>query len=308
MSPLFVDCPPFLKQLYDEGLSHIVPDLEINVGDPVGEELVRLCAGRRYVLDDHSRFSAEVLERCPDLRCIVFLGTGAGSFIDLEAAARLGITVRSYKGYGDRSVAEHAFALMLGAAHRVAEMDRDVRAGLFQPKNSVELLGKTVGVVGTGGIGREMIRLCAGIGMKVLAWNRSGVPPELPCEAVSLEELLRRSDVVSLHLALNEATRGLIDRDKLALLKPGAIFVNTARGALVDEVALVEALREGRIAHAALDVFVEEPLPADSPLRALPNTTLTPHAGFMTREASINLLRMALEILAEELGRDRRDA
>lgn len=303
MRPLFIDCPPFLKELYDEGLAHLVPDLEIVVGDPVGDELVKLCAGRSHILNDHSRFTAEILERCPDLRCIVFLGTGAGSFIDLDAARRLGITVRSYKGYGDRSVAEHAFALMLAAAHRVAEMDREVRAGLFQPKNSVELLSKTVGVIGTGGIGREMIRLCAGIGMKVLAWNRSGVPAELPCEAVPLDELLRRSDVVSLHLGLNEETRGLLSRDKLALLKPGAIFVNTARGAIVDEAALVEALREGRIAHAALDVFVEEPLPADSPLRTLPNTTLTPHAGFMTREASVNLLRMALEILREELGR-----
>ncbi|BCX16722.1 MAG: glycerate dehydrogenase [Geminicoccaceae bacterium] len=303
MRPLFIDCPTFLKELYDEGLAHLVPDLEIVVGDPVGDELVKLCAGRSHILNDHSRFTAEILERCRDLRCIVFLGTGAGSFIDLDAARRLGITVRSYKGYGDRSVAEHAFALMLAAAHRVAEMDREVRAGLFQPKNSVELLGKTVGVIGTGGIGREMIRLCAGIGMKVLAWNRSGVPAELPCEAVPLDELLRRSDVVSLHLGLNEETRGLLSRDKLALLKPGAIFVNTARGAIVDEVALVEALREGRIAHAALDVFAEEPLPADSPLRTLPNTTLTPHAGFMTREASVNLLRMALEILRDELGR-----
>lgn len=303
MRPLFVDCPPFLKELYDEGLSDIVPDLEIHVGDPVGEELVALCAGRTHIMNDHSRFSAEILERCPSVRCIVFLGTGAASFIDLEAAQRLGITVRSYKGYGDRSVAEHAFALMLAAAHRVAEMDRDIRAGLFQPKNSMELLGKTVGVIGAGGIGREMIRMCAGIGMKVLAWNRSGVPAGLPCEPIDLDSLLRRADVVSLHLVLNEGTRGLLSREKLALMKPGAIFVNTARGAIVDEPALVEALERGRIAHAALDVFVEEPLPPDHPFRRLPNVTMTPHAAFMTREASLNLLRMALEILREELAR-----
>ncbi len=305
MRPLFIDCPPFLKQLYEEGLSGIVPDLEVHVGDPVGDELVALCVGRSHILNDHSRFTAAILERCRDLRCIVFLGTGASSFIDLEAAARLGITVRSYKGYGDRSVAEHAFALMLAAAHRVAEMDRDVRAGRFEPKNSIELLGKTIGVIGTGGIGREMIRMCAGIGMKVLAWNRSGMPAGLPCEAADLDDLLRRADVVSVHLALNEGTRGLLSREKLALMKPGAIFVNTARGAIVDEAALIEALREGRIGHAALDVFTEEPLPADSPLRGLANATLTPHAGFMSREASINLLRMALEILREELARGR---
>lgn len=303
MRPLFIDCPPFLKEIYDEGLSGLVPDLEVNIGDPVGDELVRLCAGRSHIMNDHSRFTADILERCRDLRCIVFLGTGAASYVDLDAARRLGITVRNYSGYGDRSVAEHAFALMLAAAHRVAEMDRDLRSGRFEPKNSMELLGKTVGVIGTGGIGRQMIQLCAGIGMKVLAWNRSGVPAGLPCEAVTLEDLLRRSDVVSLHLVLNEGTRGLIDRDKLALMKPGAIFVNTARGAIVDEAALVDALAAGRIGHAALDVFVTEPLPADSPLRGLPNTTLTPHAGFMTREASINLVRIALEILREELGR-----
>jgi D-3-phosphoglycerate dehydrogenase len=301
--PLFIDCPPFLKEIYDEGLSRLVPELEVNIGDPVGDELVRLCAGRSHIMNDHSRFTAEILERCRDVRCIVFLGTGAASFIDLEAARRLGITVRNYSGYGDRSVAEHAFALMLAAAHRVAEMDRDLRAGRFEPKNSIELLGKTVGVIGTGGIGRQMVQLCAGIGMKVLAWNRSGVPAGLPCEAVGLEDLLRRSDVVSLHLVLNDGTRGLIDRTKLALMKPGAIFVNTARGAIVDEAALAEAVAAGRIGHAALDVFATEPLPADSPLRELANTTLTPHAGFMTREASINLVRIALEILAEELRR-----
>lgn len=301
MRPLFIDCPPFLKELYDEGLSGIVPELEVNIGDPTGDELVRLCAGRSHIMNDHSRFTGDILGRCKDLRCIVFLGTGAASYIDLEAARRHGITVRNYKGYGDRSVAEHAFALMLAAAHRIAEMDRDVRAGRFEPKNSLELLGKTVGVIGTGGIGREMIGMCAGIGMKVLAWNRSGVPADLPCEAVALDDLLGRSDVVSLHLVLNDGTRGLIDRDKLARMKPGAIFVNTARGAIVDEAALAEALGTGRIGHAALDVFVEEPLPADSPLRSLPNTTLTPHAGFMTREASSNLVRMALEILRDEL-------
>ncbi len=303
MRPLFIDCPPFLKEIYDEGLSRLVPELEVNIGDPVGDELVRLCDGRSHIMNDHSRFTAEILERCRDVRCIVFLGTGAASFIDLEAARRLGITVRNYSGYGDRSVAEHAFALMLAAAHRVAEMDRDLRAGRFEPKNSIELLGKTVGVIGTGGIGRQMVQLCAGIGMKVLAWNRSGVPAGLPCEAVGLEDLLRRSDVVSLHLVLNDGTRGLIDRTKLALMKPGAIFVNTARGAIVDEAALAEAVAAGRIGHAALDVFATEPLPADSPLRELANTTLTPHAGFMTREASINLVRIALEILAEELRR-----
>lgn len=301
MRPLFVDCPPFLKELHDESLSGIVPDLEINIGDPVGKELIELCRGRGYLMNDHSKFDAEVLKAlAPTLKSIVFLGTGSASYIDLPAAAELGITVRNYKGYGDRSVAEHAFALMLAAAHRVVEMDAAVRAGKFEPVNSIELLGKTVGVIGTGGIGEQMIRMCAGIGMKVVAWNRSGVPAGLPCEAVELDDLLRRSDVVSLHLVLNDGTRGFFDRRKIGLMKPTAIFVNTSRGAVVDEPALIDALRDGQIGHAALDVFVEEPLPANHRLRSMPNTTITPHAAFMTREASTNLVRIALELMIEE--------
>jgi D-3-phosphoglycerate dehydrogenase len=155
-------------------------------------------------------------------------------------------------------------------------------------------------VVGTGGIGRAMIRLGAGIGMQVVAWNRSGVPADLPCTPMELDALLAAADVVSLHLALNDETRGLIDRCRLDLLRPEAILINTARGAILDQAALVELLEQGRIGHASLDVFAEEPLAADHPLARLANTTLTPHAAFMTREASIRLLRMALEILKEE--------
>jgi D-3-phosphoglycerate dehydrogenase len=155
-------------------------------------------------------------------------------------------------------------------------------------------------VVGTGGIGKAMVRLGAGIGMRVLAWNRSGVPDDLPAQPTALDELLAQADVVSLHLTLNAGTRGLLDRRRLGLLKPGAILINTARGALVDEAALIEALREGRIAHAGLDVFATEPLPPDHPLAGLPNVTLSAHAAFATREASERLLRRALEILAEE--------
>jgi D-3-phosphoglycerate dehydrogenase len=148
-----------------------------------------------------------------------------------------------------------------------------------------------------------MVRLGAGLGMRVIAWNRSGVPDDLPCRAVELEELLRSADVVSLHLVLNDQTRGFLDAARLGLIKPGAIFVNTARGAIVDEAALIAALEAGRIGHAGLDVFGEEPLPAGHPLTRLDNVTLTAHAAFATREASERLLRMALELLAEERGR-----
>jgi D-3-phosphoglycerate dehydrogenase len=300
MKATFIDCPSFLHELYRGEIAEIVPDLAINIGSPSPKEAIRLLEGSAFALNDHTTMDRALLEACPSLRCIVFLGTGAASFIDLAATERLGIRVRTYGGYGDQSVAEHALALMLAAGRGIAGMDREIRAGRFEPHNGIEFAGKSLGVVGTGGIGKAMVRLGAALGMRVLAWNRSGVPRDLPAQATELDDLLARSDVVSLHLSLNEGTRGLIDRRRLGLLKPGAILINTARGAILDEAALIEALRDGRIAHAGLDVFTSEPLPPDHPLAHLPNVTLTAHAAFATREASERLLRTALEILAEE--------
>jgi D-3-phosphoglycerate dehydrogenase len=303
MKARFVDCPPFLHELYRGELTEIVPDLEINVGSPSAEEVKALLADAAFAMNDHTVMDEAVLAACPGLEAIVFLGTGAASYIDLAAASRLGIRVRAYGGYGDQSVAEHAIALMFAAGRRIAAMDRAIRAGHWEPLNGIEFAGRTLGVIGTGGIGKAMIRLGAGLGMRVIAWNRSGVPEDLPCAAKELDELLASADVVSLHLVLNEQTRGFLDRRRLGLMKPGAIFINTARGAIVDEAALIEALRAGRIGHAGLDVFAAEPIGADHPLARLDHVTLTAHAGFATREASERLLRMALEILAEERSR-----
>jgi D-3-phosphoglycerate dehydrogenase / 2-oxoglutarate reductase len=303
MKATFIDCPPFLHELYQGELAKIVPDLEINLGSPSRDEVIGLLADSRFAMNDHTMLDAALLEACPTLEAIVFLGTGAASYIDLAAAERLGIRVRAYGGYGDQSVAEHAIALMFAAARGIARMDREMREGRWETLNGIELAGRTLGVIGTGGIGKAMIRLGAGLGMRVIAWNRSGVPGDLPCGAVELDELLGTADVVSLHLVLNEQTRGFLDRRRIGLIKPGAIFINTARGAIVDEAALVEALAAGRIAHAGLDVFNAEPLPGDHPLTRLENVTLSAHAAFATREASERLLRMALELLAEERQR-----
>jgi D-3-phosphoglycerate dehydrogenase len=302
MKATFIDCPPFLHELYRGGLDEIVPDLSINIGSPEPDEVVRLLEGSVFAMNDHTTMDATLLAACPSLRCIVFLGTGAASFIDLAAAERLGIRVRTYGGYGDQSVAEHALALVFAAGRGIARMDREIRAGQFEPVGGIEFAGKSLGVVGTGGIGKAMVRLGAGVGMRVLVWNRSGVPDDLPAQAMELDDLLAQADVVSIHLTLNEGTRGFIDRRRLGLLKPGAIFINTARGAILDEAALIEALEAQRIAHAGLDVFTTEPLPPEHPLAKLPNVTLSAHAAFATREASERLLRTALEILAEERG------
>jgi D-3-phosphoglycerate dehydrogenase len=196
------------------------------------------------------------------------------------------------KGYGDTAVAEMTVALMWSAAKSLGVMDRAMRAGNWLSTDGVQLSGKTLGLVGFGGIAREVIRLAPG--MRVLAWNRT--PREHPgVEFVPLDVLLEESQVVSLHLLLTEETRGIISREKIARMRPGAVLVNTARGALVDEDAMVAALRSGALGHAALDVFNQEPLPAGHPLLTLDNVTLSAHSAFRTAESSDNLIRAALD-------------
>ena len=302
MRAIFFDCPSFLAALYDDELKAIVPDLQMTVDDVPGGDVAAHVGDAAGVINDHTYMTEEILAACRALKVIVFMGTGASSYIDVAAAERLGIEVRTIKGYGDRTVAEHALALMFDCVRQTARMDRALRAGSWHTLDGVELAGKTLGVVGTGGVGREMVRLGAGIGMEVIAWNRSGVPADLPCTAAdTLDALLAEAHVVSLHLGLNDETAGMIDARRLALMRPGAVLVNTARGAVIDEAALVEALRGGRLRAAGLDVFADEPIGAGHPLAALENATLTPHAAFMTAEASYRLLRMALEQMRDAL-------
>ncbi len=303
MTDRFVDCPPFLAALADDSMRAAAPGVEIAVGSPDRAALRALLADCRIAAVDHTEIDAAMLADAPTLRAVVFLGTGASSYIDLAAARARGVVVRTIRGYGDRAVAEHAAALMFAAGRKVAAMDRAIRAGGWETLDGVEFAGRTLGVVGAGGIGREAIRIGAALGMKVVAWSRSGVPAGLPCAARPLDALLAESHVVSLHLALTPETAGILDRRRLGLMRPGAILVNTARGGLVDEAALIDALRAGRPAHAALDVFADEPPSADSPLRRLDNVTLTAHAGFMTREASVRLLRAGFALIAEERAR-----
>ena len=299
----YIDCPDFMAPLYTPELRAIVPDLQINIGSPSPDEVRAMLADCAYAMNDHTYMPADLLADCPTLKAIVFMGTGASSYIDMAAAERLGIPVRRIKGYGDRTVAEHAVGLMFAAVRQIAVMDRNVRAGDWGPLSGFELAGRTLGVVGTGGIGTEMVRLGDALGMTVLAWNRSGVPDDLPCRSAELDDLLARAHVVSLHLGLTEQTTGLIDRRRLALMAPEAILINTARGGLVDEAALIDALGSGRLAHAGLDVFEKEPLQADHPLCRLANVALTCHGAFLTDEATTRLFRWALEAL-----RDERDA
>jgi D-3-phosphoglycerate dehydrogenase len=193
-------------------------------------------------------------------------------------------------------VAEHTIALMMAACRDLARMDRSMRAGTWQPLEGVQVLGKTLGIVGMGGIGTEVARIANGMGMNVIAWNRTP-RPRADVALVELDPLLAQSDIVSLHLALNEETRGFLNASRIGRMKPGAILVNTARGALVEEPALMAALKSGHILRAGLDVFHDEPLKPDHPLAAMDNVTLSAHAAFRTLEASMTLLRHAIDIV-----------
>jgi len=285
-----------LADVFDRMVRPDDPPITVNQTAVVApDQLPSLLDGYDFVLDDHSQLPADALAQCPALKHVIFLGTGARSYMDPEALAALGITVHVIKGYGDTAVAEHAVALMWAAARGLARMDRGMRAGRWLRTEGVQLHGKTLGLLGFGGIAAEVARIAGGAGMNVIAWNRTR--KQAPgVTFVDVDALLRDSDVLSLHLLLTDETRGFLNADRLALLRPGVLLVNTARGALVDEAALLEALQAGRIAHAALDVFDEEPLPASHPFTALENVTLSAHSAFRTPEASDALIRRALDI------------
>jgi glyoxylate reductase len=249
------------------------------------------------------RIDAALLDACPRLRVVSSCSVGV-DHIDLEAAGRRGIAVGHTPGVLTETTADLAFALLLAAARRVAEGDRFVRGGYWTPERRWEpdlLLGRdvhsaTLGIVGLGAIGRAVARRARGFGMRVLGWSRtrrevSGV------HWTDLRALLAESDFVSLHVALTPETRGLLDRDRLAWMKPGAILVNTTRGGVVDEIALAEALASGRLAAAGLDVFEEEPLPGGSPFLSLENVVLLPHIGSASIATRTRMADLAVENL-----------
>ena len=296
MAGLFVDATAELAAIVDRVRRPDDPDVRVHQQDHVTpKELPALLAGYSYLLDDRTFLPTEVMRRCGGLRHVIFLGTGARSYMNPDELAACGITVHTIKGYGDTAVAEHAIAVMWAAARGLAAMDGGMRRGAWLRREGMQLTGKTLGLVGFGGIAAEVARIAHGGGMRVLAWNRT--PKSAPdVTFADLDTVLAESHVLSLHLLLTDETRGFIDAERLARLRPGAILVNTARGALVDEAAMVDRLRTGRLGHAALDVFDTEPLPADHALTTLPNVTLSAHSAFRTPEASETLLRRALDI------------
>lgn len=263
--------------------------------DPRFAQELEKAAG--LIVRSATRVDAAILDRAPGLRVVGRAGVGVDN-IDVAAASERGVAVMNAPGGNTISAAELTMALLLSVARRVAEADRTMREGKWERSRlqGVELRGKTLGVIGAGRIGWEVAERCRAFGMDVIVYD-----PYLPAHRVdelrphlvTLDQLIEGSDVISLHVPLNAETKGLIDADALRRMKKGAFVLNASRGGVVDERALAQALSDGRIAGAGLDVYETEPLPPDSPLLTAPNLVLTPHLGASTKEAQV---QVALEV------------
>jgi len=261
---------------------------------PSADDLVARICDAEVVINIRSttRFSANVLAQCPRLRLISIWGTGTDN-VDLEAAQARGVRVTNTPGVSAIAVAEHTLALIMAVAKQIVTVDRQVRQGQWPRAMVPRLRGKVLGLIGTGAIGREVAALGRAIGMRVVAWTFH--PDGHTAEWLGFNEVFQQSDIVSVHVRQSSDTVGFIRREHFAMMKPGAVFINTARGGVVNEADLIEALRTNRIAGAGLDVFEREPLPADSPFRSLPNVVLTPHAAGVTPETTEAGLALAVE-------------
>jgi glyoxylate reductase len=291
---------PALQRLAAQTDMHLWPG-----PGPLGAEQLRAqardCEGLLCVLTDH--IDAALLDAAPKLRVISSCSVGV-DHVDVAALTHRGIPLGHTPGVLTEATADLAFALLLSAARRLPEAERFMRGGLWTPERrwepelllGRELHGATLGLLGLGAIGQAMARRAQGFGLRVLGWTPSGrrVPGVSPAE---FDEVLEQSDFISLHLALNAHTRHLINAAALARMRRHAVLINSARGALVDEVALLGALRDGRIGGAALDVFEQEPLPIDHPLLRLPNVVVAPHIGSATLETRSRMAQRAVDNL-----------
>ena len=296
------DQPPLIADSPALARLRAATDAEVALWDtrPTGEaELLERISNAHTVIciRSSSRFTRHVIESSPELRHIARWGPGVDN-IDLDAAGRMSIAVTNTPDTATNAVAEHCLALMLAVARKVPELDARVRAGEWPRGLLTQLSGKTLGIVGTGLIGKRLARIAQGIGMNVIAWTRTPDEEWAAANQITYAELpvlLRESDVISLHLRLSDETRNIIGSDEFAVMKPTAILINVARGGLIDENALADALRDGSIASAGLDTFGDEPLATDSQLRDLPNAIFSPHTAGTTAEALTASLEMVVD-------------
>lgn len=293
---------PVDRLLTDAGFGTVYasPSIRAASGRPLAD-VVRDVDG---IVAGTDAFTAEVIAAAPNLK--VFGRCGAGyDNIDVEAATRQGIAVTYTPGANRRSVAEHVLALMLNCARLIPQNIASVKAGAWEQRSGRELDGATLGVIGLGSIGKTVTRMALALGMRVLAYDPHfdrGFLAETGAEPSTFDDLLAASDFVSLHIFLDDSTRHLIDATALDKMKPGAVLINTARGEVVDEEALADALASGALAGAALDVLEQEPLPAASRLRRLDNVIVTAHIGAATTQArsrsSLMATRQVIDVLS----------
>jgi D-3-phosphoglycerate dehydrogenase len=292
------DFPPVISSTPALDTLRSLGDVTIHTSRPeTPDDLISRIRGAHTVVNirAYCKFTAETFNACSGLKHLAVWGTGVDN-VDLEAARALGIVVTNTPNTATDSVAEQGLALMLAVARKIPTLDAQVKRGEWVRGMLSQLCGKTLGIIGTGVIGLRMAQLGRGIGMQVIAWSFH--PDSSKASAAGLRyvstmaELLREADVVSLHLRYSPETERIIGVRELSLMKPTAIFINTARGQLVDQTALYEALRAGQIAAAGLDVFDREPIEADEPLLALPNVVLSPHTAGTTPEALMNGLNL----------------
>ena len=268
---------------------HAVGEVRLHRDRPADNaDKVRRCRDAEVLINSRGsvKWPAEVLRELPRLKLISLCGIGADC-IDLNATQELGIIVSNIPGRTAGLVSEHALALLFACARQLVQHTAELKSGQWIRRDLVFLRGKTLGVIGTGAIGREMIRLSTAVGMIVIAWSFHPQPEleqQLGFKYVSRDELLSASDAISVHVKLTPDSRHMLGRRELALMKPGCLLVNTARGAIIDTDALVESLRSGHLGGAGLDVFDTEPLPPDHPLLSCPRVVLTPHVADQTPE------------------------
>jgi D-3-phosphoglycerate dehydrogenase len=251
-----------------------------------------------------TRFSTLILDGAPNLRMICISGTGVEDVAVSEATARK-IAVANVPGPSNRAVAEHCLALLLSVARAVPAQDRAIRQGEWKAMQGIELGGKTLGIIGVSAISSELAPIARGLGMSVISWSRDNDAARaaaIGSQAVSFDELLTNADVISLHVRLNDSTRNMIGSAQFARMKRGAIVINTARGGVIDENALVHALNSGQVGGAGLDVFSHEPLPPGHPFIAMDNIVMTPVSAWSTVDASARMINQSIENVVKFLA------
>lgn len=272
-------------------------------------ETVERIGSAEIVILNKTPITESVLSQCPGIRLICVLATGY-NVVDCQAAAKRNIPVCNVPGYGTDSVAQFTFALLLELCHQIGHHSTVVHQGkwskcpnfCFWDTPQMELVGKTMGIIGYGSIGQAVAKIAKAFGMNVLAYSRTQYPEHTDVYA-DLDTLLRNSDIVSLHCPLFPETKGMIDAEAIAKMKDGAILLNTARGPLIDEAAVADALRSGKLRGAAMDVVSQEPIPESSPLLSAPNCIITPHMAWAPVEARQRILNITVDSIRGFLSR-----